>query len=65
VLHHPKLAPYTSQALCEFLEVVRAISFTNLPWELTHSIVRLVATCSQEYVEDIASVRSYHSNSRI
>ncbi|KAL3666688.1 hypothetical protein V7S43_008315 [Phytophthora oleae] len=23
VLHHPKLAPYTSQALCEFLEMVR------------------------------------------
>ncbi|KAE9153709.1 hypothetical protein PF002_g1192 [Phytophthora fragariae] len=39
VLHHPKLAPYASQALCEFLEM--------------------------EYVEDIASVRSYHSNSII
>ncbi|KAF1794856.1 Phox homologous domain [Phytophthora cactorum] len=39
VLHHPKLAPDASQALCEFLEM--------------------------EYVEDIASVRSYHSNSII
>ncbi|ETI38232.1 hypothetical protein, variant 1 [Phytophthora nicotianae] len=39
VLHHPKLAPYASQALCEFLEM--------------------------EYVEDIASVRSYHTNSII
>lgn len=39
VLHHPKLAPYTSQALCEFLEM--------------------------EYFEDVASVRSYRSNSII
>ncbi|CAH0473368.1 unnamed protein product [Peronospora belbahrii] len=37
VLHHPKLAPYASQALCEFLEM--------------------------EYVEDVASARSYYSNS--
>ncbi|RQM17147.1 hypothetical protein KXD40_001676 [Peronospora effusa] len=57
VLHHPKLAPCASQALCEFLDLCHHYFAFG-----THNGVVLDP---QEYVDDVVSVRSYHCNSML